>query len=101
MFGSLSLIAVGQKQHQRGKAGPFLLRGRDIMIDDRLRSRIEIAKLRLPEHKRLGMGPAISIFEGKTGKFRKRRIVDPEKGLFFAHMGKRKIEAAIFHIYPD
>ncbi|CAI8357997.1 MAG: Uncharacterised protein [Cellulomonadaceae bacterium TMED98] len=81
MIGSLPLIAVGQ-QHDKARALIPLLFGRgNELVDDRLRTVHKIAKLRFPQHKRIGSLDGEAVFEGESGVFAEERVVNPQSCL--------------------
>ncbi len=69
MLRTLALIAVRQQQHEAGHAQPFALAGGDELVDHDLRAVGEIAELRLPQHERVRLGEAVTIFEAEHGLF--------------------------------
>src|SRR5215472_17663051 len=78
MFRTLTLISMRQQQGHPIHTLPFLLRGCDELVYDRLRAIRKIAELRFPEHQHIGVGKRISIFESQYTVLAEQRIVDPE-----------------------
>ncbi len=76
VFRALAFVAVRQQQHDAGQQIPLVLARRDELVDDDLRAVREIAELRFPQHQRLGIVAAESVFEAQHGRLGKRRIVD-------------------------
>ncbi len=76
MFRSLAFVAMRQQQHDAGWQIPFIFRRADELIDDHLRAVGKIAELRLPQHQRFRIIPAITVFKAQDAGFRKRGIVN-------------------------
>src|ERR1700731_5317215 len=63
MLRTLALVAVRQQQHDARGEIPLIFSRADELVDDHLRAVGKISELRLPKHKRLGIIPAIAVFE--------------------------------------
>ena len=67
MVGALAFEPVGKQHDERGPLAPFLLRGRDELVDDGLRADDEVAELGLPQHERIGALDGVPILEPQRG----------------------------------
>ena len=98
MLRALAFVAVGQQQHQARQQVPLVFAGAHKLIDHRLRHVGEIAKLRFPQHQRLGIIAAVAVFESHHARFRKRRVVDVARGLARRNVAQRNIFRLILDI---
>ncbi len=93
-----ALVGVGQKERDGGGRIPLLFRAREVLVDDDLRAVVEVAVLRLPHHKRSGIGQSVAVFEGHRGEFAERRIDHFDSG---AEAVERAIRLSGLLIDPD
>ena len=66
VFRSLAFVPVRQKHDDAGEQIPFGFSGGDELIDDGLRDVDEVAELGFPEHERLGIVAAVTVFEAEN-----------------------------------
>src|SRR5919202_3778795 len=80
VLGTLTFIAVRQKENQPRGLAPLGLPGDDELIDHRLSDVGEIPVLGLPQHERIPGVQRIAKLEAHNGDLRERTVVDIEGG---------------------
>ena len=95
---ALSLIAVGQEQHQRWRLIPLGKAGEDKLIDDRLGDVDKIAILGLPEYQPFRALNVIAIFKADSGGFAQGAVVNFKGGFGLGQVVQGCIGRAAFGI---
>src|ERR1051325_7914578 len=78
---SLTFVTMWQEHHESRCLFPFILRRRDVLIDDCLRTVPKVAKLRLPKNQGTLRDYRITIFESQHTFFRYRTVKHFEASL--------------------
>ena len=98
MLRPLAFVAVGQQQDQPGEQVPLGFAGADELVDDGLRDVDEVAELRLPQHQRLGIVAAVTVFEAQDAGFGERRVVNFAARLALRNVFQRDVFVFVFNV---
>ena len=71
---TLAFVAVRQQTDEARHTQPLALARRDELVEHDLRAVGEVAELRLPQGKRVGLGERIAVFETEHRLFRQHRV---------------------------
>src|SRR5580704_5728410 len=101
MLWPTAFVTVREQQRESRRLSPFCLSGRDELVDHDLRAVEEVAVLRLPEVKRVGLLRRVSVLESHAGILRERAVSNFERGLRFCNVLKRNPDGAGVWIVKD
>ena len=88
---TLTFVAVRQQHHQTTHTAPFLLAGRDELVDNHLRTVGEVAELRFPDGQRARFCRGITVFKRQYRFFRQYGVPYAERALTVMHMLQRRV----------
>ena len=101
MFGTLTFVAVRQKQNDATGPLPFRFCRNDELIDDGLGAVGEITKLRFPQAKHVGVIERVAVIETEHGRLRKKTVVNADPRLLFRQMHERDVGFARFGVIKN
>ena len=73
---ALTLVAVGEQQHQARELAPLVLARHEEVVDDDLGAVHEVAELRLPCDERVGSLDRVAVLEADRGVLAQERVAD-------------------------
>lgn len=78
-----------RQQHDESTlSDPLALSARDELVNDALRGVVEVSKLGLPAHQRVGVGHGEAELEAKNSVLGQGRVTDGVRGLVGVQVGK-------------
>ncbi len=86
VFGSLTVVAVGEEESKAGGGAPFRFGGGDVLIDLGLGSVSKIAELSFPKDEHIWAVEGVAVIEAENGGFGEGAIVNAEGGLIFSEV---------------
>src|SRR6266545_2665238 len=97
----LPLVTVRQQKDQTRQEAPFVLTGRQELVDDHLRAVGEVPELRLPKDERLRIVAAVAVLEAQRRRLRQGRVVDRETRLALLDVSQRVVLPAGLGVDQD
>ena len=95
VFGSCTIISVGEEEDQATLAHPLHLTTGNELIDDDLGSVGEVTKLGLPQDERVGILEGVAKLKTQHSEFGERGVGDGEHGLLGGDVAEGSVGAAI------
>ncbi|KAI3492962.1 hypothetical protein L1887_42337 [Cichorium endivia] len=95
VLGTLTVVAVGQVEHETGALEPLALARGDELVDDALGVVGKVAELSLPDGKVLGRDEREAELEAHAAELGERRVADHKRRLALADVLERGIGALV------